>query len=218
MKHGSVLEVEVKPLLQAVKNDLGTFEVVSGALRISDPSYDLSMGFAGTVKATNGTWRAASYTRTLKDWGQRVCGLAAQLDSSRRNLPWKECKFEVGVDTAIAGIFDLAHFRDNSVVTSETPISLFWTKLLQQERNWEGMCHTAAKGEFHKMRTDDGKFTGIVDDVFFTGSVVPFGVVSGSGYGDGGYPAYVKRNSKSEAVAVKIVFIDEDDIDDEDKK
>lgn len=218
MKHGSVLELEVKPVSQAVKNDLGTFAVVSGALRVSDPSYDLSVWCAGTLKAANGTWRGTSYTRTLKEWGRRVWELEAQLEGSRHDLPWKECNFEVGVDTATAGIFDLSHFQDESVVTPETPISLFWTKSLGQERNWEGMCEFAADGELQKMRAADGEFKGIVDDVFFTGSIVPFGVVSRSGCGDGGYPAYFKRNSQGEAVAVKIVFIGEDDIDDEDKK
>lgn len=44
------------------------------------------------------------------------------------------------------------------------------------------------------------------------GSTVPFGVVSNSGWGDGLYTAYAKRNSKGEAVAVKIVFIDADEV------
>ncbi len=207
MKHGCVLEVEPKSLAQMVKNNLGTFEVVSGALRVSDPSYDLTVWCAGTVKnVANGTWRASSYTRTLENWGERIWELEAVLEGAQHgSLPWKECRFTVGVDSGTAGIFDLSHFHDDSVVTSETPISLFWTKSLQEERNWEGMCHTAADGDLRKLSTSDP------DPNFFTGGVVPFGVASRSGCGDGGYSAYIKRNSKRQAVAVKVVFISDDE-------
>jgi hypothetical protein len=104
------------------------------------------------------------------------------------------------VDSTTAGIFDLSHFRDDSVVTPEIPIPQLWMKYLKQKSNWEGMCHTAAYGELSPRTW-----------TFVPGSVVPFGVVSVSGCGDGGYSAYVKRNSKGEAVAVKIVFIGEDE-------
>lgn len=42
-------------------------------------------------------------------------------------------------------------------------------------------------------------------------SIIPNGVVSSSGYGDGAYDLYVKKSDNNKVVAVKIVFITEDD-------
>ena len=39
--------------------------------------------------------------------------------------------------------------------------------------------------------------------------VIPFGVVSSSGFGDGGYPCFVKRNEEGQIVAAIIPFIEE---------
>jgi hypothetical protein len=44
---------------------LGTFEVLSGELVVSDPAYELDMvsaGLQGSVKASNGTWHAEVLT------------------------------------------------------------------------------------------------------------------------------------------------------------
>lgn len=45
--------------------------------------------------------------------------------------------------------------------------------------------------------------------------VVPFGAVSSSGYGDGGYDLYVERDSNGKIVAGRIEFIVEDDSEDD---
>jgi hypothetical protein len=191
---------------QLTENDLGTFDVVSGALRISDPCHekDIRPGNAGTIKAANGTWQAVSYTRRFDELlgeraykVERICELEAFLDELRKvgepysheKLPYKQLRSVIGVDSAQAGIFDLSHFQDNSLITPDTPTDI--------SHNWYGMC---------------------CDATYDKAGIIPFGVVSESGFGDGLYTAYVKRNSKHQAVAVKIVFIDEDDIDDEDKK
>lgn len=43
------------------------------------------------------------------------------------------------------------------------------------------------------------------------------GVTVNTGYGDGTYPVYVKRNAEGRIAEVKVVFIGEDDDDDEDR-
>lgn len=43
--------------------------------------------------------------------------------------------------------------------------------------------------------------------------VIPGGAVSSSGYGDGGYVASISTDDNSEIVAIRIVFISEDDED-----
>lgn len=47
--------------------------------------------------------------------------------------------------------------------------------------------------------------------------VLPNGVVSSSGYGDGGYGVYIAENDKGETIGVAVVFIsDDEDVDDPD--
>lgn len=45
---------------------------------------------------------------------------------------------------------------------------------------------------------------------------VPIGVVSSSGFGDGGYQLYVKNDENGMAIAAEIVFINEKDLEDAD--
>jgi len=170
---------------------LGTFEVTSGELVVSDPCYSLGTWCAGTIiDVKNGEWEAKVENRDEGLWGSRCAELVAyHTDHQFNHGPWEKASFDVGVDSGQAGIFDKPFFNSHDEYGGFND-------------NWyEEVCQITLK--------DPGA------------GVLKGGVVSSSGYGDGGYDAFAAKDSNGAVVAVKIVFIpecdEEDSIDDEDE-
>ena len=89
--------------------ELGTFEVVSPVLRISDPCYDKKTWCAGAVKnVKTGTWKAQVLKVDEEDnWGNRPRKICAVHESfNKASFTKEKVKFTVGVDSGQAGIFD----------------------------------------------------------------------------------------------------------------
>lgn len=92
---------------------------------------------------------------------------------------------DVGVDSGQAGFFDLAHYTE--ALSDET------TKRSDRGPKFESFYDSV------------GDLT-CGDDSFGT---IAFGAVASSGYGDGSYSAYAKRNDDGELIGAIIVFIGE---------
>lgn len=178
---------------------IGEFEVTSGTLRVSDPCYETSTWCSGQVEgARTGKWTAFVKRGELEDWGLRVAELAVFSGrlSPKSRLNWNPVKFEVGVDSGQAGIFDLAHYRNKmSVTPADFPSRT-------EENAWV----------FDRLKDDPFYAACCAHTSCIAGAgVLRFGAVSSSGIGDGGYDAFVARNDKGEVVAVKIEFLQEDE-------
>ena len=175
---------------------LGNFEVVSETLIITDPYYGTDMGspLQGMVMALNGTWKAEVGRKNTGSWGIRNAYLIAYHQDHCPHA-WDYARWPsllpctIGVDSGQAGIFDKWHFKDDTIIPKE----FFEEHKGNFEKDWYGLCCS---------KTLYGVFAG----------VIPFGVVSSSGYGDGSYDAWgVWRGH--DLVAVKIDFIsDEEDL------
>jgi hypothetical protein len=178
---------------------LGSFELTGPVMRISDPCYDREVWCCGTVDNCRvGTWEAAVLKMDEGDWGVRNAVLAVRYKDGGPKFnainravcngtgAWHECPFEVGVDSGQAGFFDELHYQDNSVVE----------KMNGPEHDfgdaWYSHCC-----DITITRTGAG--------------VMPYGAVSSSGYGDGGYAAikHLDRNGKIDFIFG--VFIDNED-------
>ena len=105
-----------------------------------------------------------------------------ELDST-----WQLADIDVGVDSGQAGFFDVAEYA----------------KALEDRT--DGSRADKANSKFEAFYDSVCNLT--LDDKSF--GVVPFGCVSSSGYGDGGYNCYVRRNDHGQAIEAIIVFIDE---------
>lgn len=157
------------------------FHVVSNALRVTDPCYDMQFGTAGTLtNVKNGNWLATvdlfdddgyNYVKYLHIYHQDL-----PHDANVRNLAkgWEKTNIKVDVDSGQAGFFDQEYF----------------------EQLWSDK--DAKQNAYTKIRnaTDSRQRWGIVKH----------GVVSSSGFGDGTYGCFVKRNDGYITEAV-IVFI-----------
>jgi len=114
--------------------NIGTFEVTSGQIRISDPCYDNdAVGtFAHSIAARNGTWDA---------WVQLEEAQVAELivvRQERSPIRWRrgDC---IGVDSGTAGVFDESAFRVDAGIPhepmwSEEPGDLWYYKHVVQDQ------------------------------------------------------------------------------------
>jgi hypothetical protein len=178
------------------------FEVKSGVMVCSDPCYSLDtwcMGIVENVK--NGTWLASIETSDEGDWGVRIATLEVRHnDFKDTNLKFvDELPFTGGVDSGQFGFFDKEFYR-NDESAKDLPKYGFGDEFDKESGDiWYRACCDLTLG---KERW----------------GVLPNGVVSSSGYGDGSYGVFGEKNAEGEYVAFKVVFIwgDEgDEFDDE---
>ena len=181
---------------------LGTFQLESTELRVSDPCYNKDTWCAGVLKdCLPGKWESAIATCQDPLFGDRVAalmishmdsdatceGLLSSLKGALRSTP-----FEVGVDSGQAGFFDNSHFKDDTVIQASA------------------VSFDAG---------DMGIWYAHCCDITLSSAqagVVPFGVVSSSGFGDGTYDCLYQTDSCGKVTDAIIWFItdDEDEFED----
>lgn len=179
-------------LLAIQSVELGEFDVVSGQIAITDPSYGKSYigpdGISKLVRtARKGKWRGRAIIYVVGNKDHTVCAelLAFPADHPLPESPsWEELSGCIGVDTGKAGFFDLQFIDSEAVVPKNFP----WKDgKADPERLWYSYCCEITLGK-------PGA------------GVIPYGVVSSSGYGDGGYPVAVLRNDRGIVVGLRLVF------------
>lgn len=170
--------------------ELGSFEMVSGQLAVSDPCYDPDVWCRGELtNAANGVWNASIVTHNCGEWGQRVAKLTIVHESydESQNLTRQKAPFEVGVDSGQAGFFDTVHYQDPSVIPDAKPAPAD-----DPSEPWYQYCCDITLSSIRA-------------------GVLPFGVVSSSGYGDGGYDCFYYTNDARAIVKAEIVFLPEEE-------
>ena len=164
------------------KMELGAFDVVSGRLIVSDPCYKPgTLCMVEIENVLNGTWQAAVIYFDAGEWGKRVARLTVHHEHYPRTkgLFSHEASFEIGVDSGQAGFFDSLHYQDDaSVPESQTNFGDAW---------YSYCCNTTLS------RMQAG--------------VLPYGVVSSSGFGDGGYVCRYWETPTGHVVKAEIIFI-----------
>ena len=170
---------------------VGSFEVHSGKMMVSDPCYSPDTWCQGVLEnVENGKWTSLIVkTDDTLGWGERVAELIVFHDSIEPFddimedyfCAWEETDIDVGVDSGMAGFYDLPKFKG-----------------AEEDRDWyDDICNQMFHvNDLPPHHTNDG--------VIVCGS----GVVSTSGYGDGGYKCYIFKNKNGKIDMAKIVFID----------
>ena len=182
---------------------LGTFKVETGKVYVSDPCYEKSEGkttsrsLGVALPAVNGIWES---TVAVHKTEGRVSILTAKARTVRNSESgaWTEV-FEAGVDSGQMSIFDEKFYRAKS--EGEGKMSPTWEGMATSKHENEkdgggtfyGACCTLTCGE------DNGRTS--------QAGVLEHGAVSSTGYGDGCYPVFVKKNKAGEVVAVKVKFM-----------
>jgi hypothetical protein len=181
------------------------FKIESGEMVLSDPSYQIPTWNQGIVKVANGLWETD--IERIDSFGDRIARLWAYNLEAAINDPKIIHRIEEGngspipfsaeVDSGQFGFFDRVHYR-NDESSKELPKRDFgddWDS--QDGDSWYRACCELKHSED-------------------SWGVLPFGVVSKSGHGDGTYSVVGIKNSNSEYIAIGITFISENDSDEDD--
>ena len=182
------------------------FEVTSGKLVCSDPCYSIPTWCQGIVEnVKNGVWGAEINLSDQQDWGMRVASLyivnehanATMTDIETKIFEDEPLNFAAGVDSGQFGFFDFAHYR-NDESAKDLPKQDFGENYdIQEGDAWYRACSGLTLG----------------DEQW---GVLPNGVVSSSGFGDGSYDVYGYKDAYGEYVAFAVVFIYDDEGDEYD--
>lgn len=152
---------------------------------VSDPCYELDTWCAGTLNNVLSGEYNCNIIKKDSSWGNRVSHLYV-VHSDYNVQPYEireEQEFEVGVDSGTAGIFDYEYY------------ALYHLGKTDDQWYDHRICNA-----FYPNRCEVGI------DVIQTHNK---GVVSLSGFGDGSYTCFVKRNDEGQIIAIMIEYISE---------
>lgn len=178
--------------------ELDTFQVRSGEIIISDPCYDEGTWCAQKVKAAKGCWGAEveyedGRVKRLEAYSKSI--LAIPLPD--RKWQPRVINDQIGVDSGQCGFFDAACYRKNPIIK-------------KPKHKWQ----IDGQGDFYGMACEltlGPMRCGLMTDK----DNINFGVVSSSGYGDGGYVLTGTFNDKEEVVSLRLDFFGDESENDE---
>lgn len=172
-------------------HDLGSFEVQGESMRVTDPCYDKQTWCTGMLNVVPGTWHAATLLGDTT-WHRRVKQLRVRLNGIAEDIfsdlaKFKEADFSAGVDSGQCGFFDETIYPTD-IAQFEYKGDTFYSR-----------CCAATGNE---------QLPG--------GAVIAGGVVSRSGFGDGGYAVKVATNEHGKVIAAFLEYVSDADDEDED--
>lgn len=174
--------------------NLGTINL-NGKVYATDPCYSIDtwcMALIKNIKKGKYHCFAVKYDKGI--WGKRISELTIVHDEYKdKSLVWETTDYSIGVDSGQAGFFDEKYYKKyhkGEDVDDNAEDSQWYNRV----------CNI----------TLNGNWCGTIDDK---------GVVSSSGYGDGGYDVFAVYDENNNIIALKLVFIyDEEDKKDEEEK
>lgn len=192
-------------LLSRPKRVLGVVDFSSGNVVVSDPCYELGTWCQHILTGVKtGRWIATKTLSDEGDWGVRVAQLEAYIDEEPKDEDFTHLQnADIGVDSGQAGFFEKDGYRNASLLNGKT-FSLH--------------SFFMPKPEDSKEKQDSDVFYGACGALTLSSEqagVFPGSVVSSSGYGDGSYDLYVRRDAEGEITAMRLVFIGDDEEEDD---
>ena len=159
---------------------VGKFIVETSKVYITDPIYDYeNEDFGGlTIDVKSGEWQG--YVLKTNDKYTKIMELIAyRVDVDKRDLETVKLG-SIAVDSGQAGIFDAKYFKDDDNVGDKKLAKYDQFFANEKGEKWLRMCEYAS-GDYANYKTKELKLPC---------DVIPNGIVSASGYGDGNYDVY----------------------------
>jgi hypothetical protein len=166
--------------------ELGTFTVKSGRFIISDPCYNRGTWCSGMLEnVMRGEWKAYVLRRDTGSWGVRC----AELIVCHNEFPFEKLSFAEKTE------FDIGVDSGQAGIYCDSEFHGG-----EDEYGEDGWYDACCQATLNNQRG---------------AGVLPGGVVSASGFGDGSFDAFVERNPDGQVIGAKVVFVTEDDLKDE---
>jgi hypothetical protein len=175
--------------MQKEKFFLGTFQNVSGTFIVSDPCYEIGKIFIqGQLENVQiGDWFAEIIKFVDDEDYEAIAEITVKHvsinEKDDKDINWNKCNFVVGVDSGQAGIFDKQYYNCEDYSSKHPECKNDFG-----ESKWYYACCDI---------TESDEQAGII----------PHGVVTRSGYGDGAYECYSNINNDNKINAIKIIFV-----------
>lgn len=166
---------------------------------VSDPCYELDTWCQYELENVQpGSWSVFKTTSDEEFWGIRV----AEFEAYIGEIP-KDDEYElveeatIGVDSGQAGFFESTGYRNMSLFGKDKPV-----------------CHPMFLPEDVTVENyQEEYFYGVCCNITLNdqAGVFPGGAVSTSGFGDGSYDLFVRKNQDGKITALKLVFISDEE-------
>lgn len=175
---------------------IGKFNLTATTMRISDPCYDKTSQYAGTIEnCISGIWNAAYVTSDDK---KDLCvsmliakhesvrsfhvadGIHIEDDQIYYHNNWHNSGIRIGVDSGQAGIFDDAYYGQSDIFKTPNP------NIFNFADEWYNQCCYITMTKL--------------------AGTLPCGAISNSGYGDGRYPVFIHKNTFEKIDSIAIVY------------
>ena len=171
---------------------LGTFQVTSGKLIISDPCYGYDEENNEDLQVLLKSAKRGDWSATVSyDEEEVVHQLVVFWGNTEPEGEWIPIDQMIAVDSAQAGIFDFTFFDDDEKILDEVE-NVYDIEMDDDVSKYYIACCDAVASEQQ-------------------GGIVPGGAVAMSGYGDGLYQVYIKQDASGEVVSVLIDFLESDE-------
>ncbi|WP_338472601.1 SMI1/KNR4 family protein [Niallia sp. XMNu-256] len=171
---------------------LGTFQVTSGKLIISDPCYGYDEEDSEELQVLLQPAKRGDWSATVSfDEEEVVHQLVVFWGSTEPKGEWIPIDQLIAVDSAQAGIFDFTFFDDDEKIIDEVE-NVYGFEMDDDVSKYYIACCDAVASEQQ-------------------GGIVPGGAVAMSGYGDGLYQVYIKQDASGEVVSAMIDFLESDE-------
>lgn len=196
---------------------------------VSDPCYGLGTWCQGVLEnVLPGQYDCNVEYSDEGDWGIRVSAIEVSHESYRgKFIALDHEDFDVGVDSGQAGIFDYDYYAKYHMDATERPhVNDDWYDMVcdktyvsvknpnYEKFDWDkyldcdyDVMHNAL------MEYEDSDKSQYCFHKFDGNTVDNFGLVSSSGYGDGGYNCWTAKNEDGKIITIRVEFITEDEED-----
>ncbi|WP_342379540.1 DUF4241 domain-containing protein [Myxococcus stipitatus] len=176
---------------------LGKFLMVSGQMRVSDPWYEKAppgsvFDLSRVLAVRNGQWQAAVHFTDEGRNGIRVAELVAlHVTTQAKSLKWSPEVLTVSVDSGMAGFCDDQYFRD-----------------VNQVPRWYVPQRLGPKPKVGDAWSDY-----VTEELISEreAKIIPFGVLSHTGEGDGTYDVHVARGADGRIEGVRLIYLKGED-------
>lgn len=203
---------------------------LSDKVMVSDPCYGLNTWCQGVVEnVLSGEYECKVGFSDEDIFGMRVADIeVVHKDYVDQFLDYRAEEFEVGVDSGTAGIFDYKYYKRYHTDRSEAKhVNDEWydkvftlTYVHEKNPNYEPFkCNYDDEDHFDKWKAYEKDWTRSEPYLsHFDGNTIDgLGLVSSSGYGDGGYTCWTAKNDEGKVIAIRVEFIGEYDEDEDDE-